>query len=345
MSANVLSGNGINDVFTELLWLARHARGNWRRVAPRGLPTLEWKGVFITEYSTPRERVLFNPVRDANPFFHFMEALWILAGRRDVEFLKQFTSNIEQFSDDGRNFHGAYGRRLRLHWAAPGLNQYTDQLVQAIEILRANHDTREVVISLWDPAADLGVVTKDRPCNTTLYLKIRDNRLNLTVACRSNDAILGAYGANVVQFSTIQEFVALAVGVPVGTYAQVSDSFHIYEDSEVWKRLDADRGAAHNPYLEGIEPFPLMSMEGDYKKWLQECEAFCDGVISERLCTFPYFAHVAVPMLRAHRMYRDKEIASKNGRIDRAVDILEAECWAVDWRIAATEWLNRRRDK
>jgi hypothetical protein len=34
-----------------------------------------------TTYERPYERVLFNSERDANPFFHFMESLWMLAGR------------------------------------------------------------------------------------------------------------------------------------------------------------------------------------------------------------------------------------------------------------------------
>jgi hypothetical protein len=38
----------------------------------------------VTCYSAPTQRVLFSPMRDANPFFHLMEALWMLAGRDDV---------------------------------------------------------------------------------------------------------------------------------------------------------------------------------------------------------------------------------------------------------------------
>jgi hypothetical protein len=30
--------------------------------------------------SIPTERVLFDPARDANPFFHLFESLWMLAG-------------------------------------------------------------------------------------------------------------------------------------------------------------------------------------------------------------------------------------------------------------------------
>jgi hypothetical protein len=75
------------------------------------------------------ERVLFDSVRDANPFFHFMEALWILAGRSDVEWLAQWLPSIADYSDDGVSFHGAYGMRLNTH----------GQLTQVIERLQQLH--------------------------------------------------------------------------------------------------------------------------------------------------------------------------------------------------------------
>ena len=62
-----------------------------------------------TVYQYPEERVLFNAKRDANPFFHLMEGLWMLAGRNDVEWITFFNSTFDQFSDDGETFNAAYG--------------------------------------------------------------------------------------------------------------------------------------------------------------------------------------------------------------------------------------------
>ena len=55
----------------------------------------------LTKIQNPTERVLFYGKRDANPIFHLMESIWMLAGRNDVAFLQQFNSKIGQFSDDG----------------------------------------------------------------------------------------------------------------------------------------------------------------------------------------------------------------------------------------------------
>ena len=47
----------------------------------RGMHTLRVPGPVYTIYERPEERVLFDAVRDANPFFHLIESLWILGGR------------------------------------------------------------------------------------------------------------------------------------------------------------------------------------------------------------------------------------------------------------------------
>jgi hypothetical protein len=79
----------------------------------RGLFTKRVPGPVSTVYSNPCERVLFDPIRDANPFFHLIESLWILSGSNRVELPRYFLSTIGAFSDDGVAFHGAYGHRLR----------------------------------------------------------------------------------------------------------------------------------------------------------------------------------------------------------------------------------------
>src|SRR3989337_1533259 len=84
--------------------------------APRGQATLEVPEPVTTVYEHPWERVLFSDERDANPFLHFFESLWLLAGRQDVEFVAQFNPRMANYSDDGTTFHAPYGYRLRHHF-------------------------------------------------------------------------------------------------------------------------------------------------------------------------------------------------------------------------------------
>lgn len=178
-----------------------------------------------TVYHCPWERVLFWPQRDANPFFHLLESMWMLAGRNDISPLVKIVKRMQNFSDDGVTQHGAYGYRWR-HW----FNR--DQLKEIIEILDRNKDDRRCVLQMWDAEEDLGRSGKDVPCNTTAAFQINGRgRLDLMVFCRSNDIIWGAYGANAVHFSFLLEYVAAAIGVPMGRYYQISCNWHGYVDT------------------------------------------------------------------------------------------------------------------
>ena len=65
-------------------------------------PTIGFIDPVLIQYSDPLKRVLLNSARDANPFFHLYEALWMLNGNNDVESLKYFTSKIADLAiDDG----------------------------------------------------------------------------------------------------------------------------------------------------------------------------------------------------------------------------------------------------
>ena len=52
------------------------------------------------------------------------------------------------------------------------------------------------------------ILREEIPCNTAIYFKVREGKLNMTVSNRSNDVIWGTFGANVVHMSILQEYVA-----------------------------------------------------------------------------------------------------------------------------------------
>ena len=81
----------------------------------------------MISYDYPIERVLLDGVRDANPFFHVMEALWMLAGRHDVSFVSYFAKQMEEYAEPDGHMHAAYGFRWRNHFCVDG-DEPTDQL-------------------------------------------------------------------------------------------------------------------------------------------------------------------------------------------------------------------------
>src|SRR5215204_3037972 len=123
----------------------------------------------MTVTEEPCERVLFSSVRDANPFFHMAESIWMLAGREDAEFLDNFITGFGlRYGEETGKIHDAYGHRWRKAFGF-------DQLQCVIEKLKANPFDRQAVISMWDPRGwpmgydDLRGNWRSRPCNTTIY--------------------------------------------------------------------------------------------------------------------------------------------------------------------------------
>lgn len=291
-------------------------------VSPRGQRTIEYPTPVATRYLHPLRRVMFEPLRDANPFFHLMESLWILACREDVRFPTLFNSRLAIYSDDGQKFHGAYGFRIK------------DQIKKAVEKLTADPDTRQAVLQIWDHKLDLNIKSNDIPCNDMVFLKIRDGKLRITVANRSNDIIWGAYGANVVQFSMLQEYLAGMIGCGIGEYTQVSDSYHAYLDNPQWEKLKGlPFETRYNLYETGVvKPYPLVQNPTTFDK---EVRAFCNG---ERYMFWDnsFFPEVAIPVFEAWFAHKD----CNNG-----APIIKEECKASDWRLACAHWLARRGDK
>lgn len=305
----------------------------------RGLTTMRVPGPVSTVYSQPRQRVLFDTIRDANPFFHLIESLWILSGSNRVELPKYFLDNISQFSDDGVVFHGAYGHRLRNAFGF-------DQIERACEMLKRKPDTRQVVMSIWNPIMDLDKSTKDMPCNDMVMLDIVEGQLNMTVCNRSNDAVWGAYGANAVQFSMLQEFIALMTNTQVGYYVQQSNNYHVYTDNPFWLKFregEYEHGHVHNPYsLGSVHPYPLAVDAEDALMLYYDCIRMATQVEQgENLLHVEYvseFGRTMVgPIVTAYSLYKMKLYAS-------AVAVLE-ELPASDWRLAMTEWVQRRAQK
>ena len=307
---------------------------------------IEHECAVSTVYERPWERVLFEEVRDANPFFHFMEGLWMLAGRNDLTFVKQYNNRMGDYSDDGETLHGAYGWRW-IDYFRDGSSVALgtiNQLDIIIERLKDDPTDRRCVLQMWDPVNDLDRKGVDVPCNTTIYFKIRNNRLLMTVCCRSNDVIWGTFGANIVHMSMLQEYVASAIDVEIGEYTQVSDSFHAYTKvfDEMHSRLEESDAFDYysmkhfeNPYSnKSINYYPMFNSD-NIEDWNKELVKFLDRKPFENIeFDDVFFSSVAVPL-------QDAWFLHKQGETDDAMSEVQ-NCIATDWATAGFDWLLRR---
>lgn len=125
---------------------------------------------------------------------------------------------------NGDRLLGAYGPRIR------------NQLPQVIKILADDESTRQAVANVWR-SDELESDSFDVPCTVTLGWSIRDGKLDMNVAMRSNDVFLGV-PYDFTMFTRLQLTLAWALGVSIGTYTHSAWSCHIYkQDLEKLDRL------------------------------------------------------------------------------------------------------------
>ena len=298
-------------------------------------------GIVITEYTNPCNRVLISPSRDCNPFFHLMEALWMLSGRNDVAWINEFNSAFSLYSDDGETFHGAYGHRWRAWFGY-------DQLGAIISKLRAEGSTRRAVLGIWDPRADLNYEGKDAPCNDTVKFEIVDGRLNMQVFNRSNDMIWGAYGSNVVHFSILMEYVAAKVRVPMGSYYQISCDYHAYKevfDAKFAGWKNETREASYNVLLalrgQHIEAPRLVAHPDSFDDQLELFMRDKERGSSKLFQQYSSFFQLASMVRKTWRTW-------KQGGLGRRHAYTSLAHWhgnaptKIDWAVACLEWMERR---
>ena len=311
-----LRGRTADELFSEACWTFKtYAVGE----GSRNGPVLTIQHPATIELSDPMRRILYNPERDANPFFHMMEAIWMWAGRNDVKWISQFNKGIGQFAEDTGYFHGAYGVRWRLH---TGL----DQLKVLAERIEADPYSRQHVMQMWAAATDLIHDVRDKPCNTQILFRVINDKLDMTVFNRSNDLVWGALGANIVHMTMLHELMASSTGFVIGTYRVVSNNLHLYKRH--WPLLEgavnADIWAHKSAAMDA--PRPLFNGKIDMKLWLDDAEAFCND---HHGFHHAWFEDVAWPMRTA---YLDKA--------NRDHFITEIQC--PQWRGAAELWTSRR---
>jgi thymidylate synthase len=347
----------VNEAFNKLIKVFKS-----KRVATadsRNGPVKILQEPLTLTYLEPTEKVLFNPARDCNPFFHVMEALWMLAGRNDVAFVEHFNSNIKNYSDDGKTFHGAYGYRWRNYFGY-------DQLDRIAAELSKDPTSRRCVLQMWDGGrtkiianngwnctdcgnwaegseevevvkgtGDLFVAThggKDVPCNTNIYFLMRSFDgiwyLDMTVCNRSNDLIWGMLGANVVHMSFLLEYMAARIGCSVGRYHQITNNLHAYTDKwtpDVWTESDTEDHYARKPHY----IMPLVKSPIQFEKELYQFMTSPTAEYKE-----PFLQKVAKPMYLAFIFHKLRDY-------DSAFDWCEAIS-SEDWRTVSYEWLMKR---
>jgi thymidylate synthase len=164
--------------------------------------TRELIGVQL-EVARPRARLSRTETR-GKPFSALGEFLWYMSRDNKLDFITPYINRYQKESDDGLTVYGGYGPRLFRH-------RGQDQIANVVARLKEKQGSRRAVVQLFD-ADDLALRHKEIPCTTTLQFLIREGKLHLVAAMRSNDAVIGL-PHDVFCFTMLQESICSTPGV------------------------------------------------------------------------------------------------------------------------------------
>jgi len=301
-----ISAETLDDVLRRLL--PKLLKSKTQVAATRG-KTREIFGVLL-HISNPRAR-LSRTEKKGTLFSCLGELLWYLARTNDLGFISYYAPQYRNDSEDGLTIRGAYGPRL---YDLRG----NDQIANIIRLLRKHPSSRRAVIQIFD-ADDLSRDHREVPCTCTLQFVVRSRRLDMLSSMRSNDAIVGL-PHDVFAFTMIQEIVARALNISLGSYRHVVGSMHLYSK---------DVTAAREYLKEGWQPkvamprMPLGNpMESITRLLRAEGEIRRGGIVNlAQLDLDPYWRDLG-RLLQIYKHFRNDErerIASLKGEMKSRV--------------------------
>ncbi|MGW3563052.1 thymidylate synthase [Streptomyces sp. NPDC000941] len=234
-----------------LALLRQVSEGHEHRIAPRGNTAHEVIGVGF-RLPNPRERLPYLAQRKINPVFHFAEALWYLAGRRDLELIGYYAPSMSSSSSDGVHLGGsAYGYAL----FNPAEGETVSPFDRVLELLRTETDSKRGYLPVF-AARELAIPDNpDMACLAGLHLLPRDGHLHMVCNMRANDLDCGLL-SDVFSFTTLQEYAAIQLGLELGTYTHFIGSAHVCDRNA--ERVKRVLNEAHIQRSRPHFPFPAM---------------------------------------------------------------------------------------
>jgi thymidylate synthase len=197
--------------------LVNHVLKHGEPAAPRGINTLEIENATI-HFHNAVDALPLSVNRGTVPGIGAVEACQLLSGTSFPKLVIDIGPQFANYTEDDGMFHGSYGTRTK--------GQY-DVMVDR---LKKDPDTRQAVVTIWNPERDMLEKKRDYPCTILHQFRVRRNRLNMSVYMRSNDVWLGA-AYDFFQFTRVQIAIASILGIEPGSYSHHVGSLHIYEEN------------------------------------------------------------------------------------------------------------------
>ena len=174
------------------------------------------------------------------------ELLWFISGDTNKKTLQAKNVHIwDAWGDDETGELGPiYGHQWRAWQDYDGGS--IDQLMNAIETIKTNPDSRRIIVSSWNVAQidQMGLP----PCHCFFQFYVADGKLSLQLYQRSADTFLGV-PFNIASYALLVMMVAQVTGLQPGTFVHTLGDAHIYLNHLDQVKLQLSR-----------EPLPLPAM-------------------------------------------------------------------------------------
>jgi thymidylate synthase len=152
------------------------------------------------------------------------ELLWFLRGETNVAWLHQHGVTIwDEWADAQGELGPVYGKQWRDWVAADG--RHIDQIAQAVALIRANPDSRRIIVSAWN----VGELERMAlmPCHTFFQFYVAERRLSCQVYQRSCDMFLGV-PFNIASYALLLQLFAQQCELAPGELVWTGGDCHLY---------------------------------------------------------------------------------------------------------------------
>ncbi|MBL8519923.1 MAG: thymidylate synthase [Betaproteobacteria bacterium] len=154
------------------------------------------------------------------------ELLWFLQGDTNTRYLREHGVTIwDEWADAEGRLGPVYGAQWR-NWPAPD-GGHIDQITQALHLIRAQPDSRRIIVSAWN-VADLPKMAL-APCHALFQFYVAEGKLSCQLYQRSADIFLGV-PFNIASYALLTQMIAQVTGLKAGEFVHTLGDAHLYSN-------------------------------------------------------------------------------------------------------------------
>jgi thymidylate synthase len=154
------------------------------------------------------------------------ELLWFLRGETNIRWLQEHGVSIwDEWADANGELGPVYGAQWR-SWPSRG-DGTIDQIAQVMRDLKANPDSRRLIVTAWNPA-DIPKMALP-PCHCLFQFYVANGKLSCQLYQRSADIFLGV-PFNIASYALLTLMVAQVSGLEPGEFIHTLGDAHLYRN-------------------------------------------------------------------------------------------------------------------